>query len=447
MLVYPDTKIYIFCPGNYNGEIADSCHRLGSQLIKFGIETCMIYTPNEEFDPRHPVHSEYKKFNIPYQDAIEDDPKNILLVPEILTSYLYFTNRVRRIIWWLTVENFFTNIAMTVTEHFESILTDSMPRFFNFNRSDDNIEHWVQSEYARQFLKLNGVKGEQIYSVGNYVDRQFLDNVGNVDLRAKRNIVVYRPTKDLDFTEVVRQVGVDIEWRPINNVNPDAIRKLFNEAKVYFDFGRHVSKDLFTREAALCDCVVITGKRGAAGNDIDINIPAEFKFDEDIDVVGDIIKKLRQIFGNFAEEHAKQKDFRDKILLEKDRFVADVALTLGIKPKTDKITVAIVHGLSDMGTAIAELMFEQDIGLSPRYIVDDAARSLKEVIREKEHAYLNLSNGKRLEIISGEVAKFLYEEGRIDKFVQFSNAEAEVNFISEVLSPNPDDVINTAFEE
>lgn len=58
------------------------------------------------------------------------------------------------------------------------------------------------------------------------------------------------------------------------------IIKILDESMVYIDFGNHPGKDRIPREAALRNCIVMTNKSGSAANDIDIPIPAEYKFSE-----------------------------------------------------------------------------------------------------------------------------------------------------------------------
>ena len=95
------------------------------------------------------------------------------------------------------------------------------------------------------------------------------------------------------------KLAPDIEWRPIEKMTPAQVQELLAQAKIYIDFGNHPGRDRIPREAAISGCVVITGKRGAAANDIDINIPAEFKFDEKITKPQEVIEKIRAVFENF----------------------------------------------------------------------------------------------------------------------------------------------------
>jgi len=55
-------------------------HQLGHHLrYTMGLDTYMFYQlPNHP----SPVHEEYKMYNVPYVDEVEDKRKNLIIVPE-----------------------------------------------------------------------------------------------------------------------------------------------------------------------------------------------------------------------------------------------------------------------------------------------------------------------------------------------------------------------------
>ncbi len=446
MLVYPESKIYVLCPGNNRSETAERCHQLASQLLRLNLDTYMIYLPSvEDFNAENPVDAAYTKYNIPYDSGVEDDPQNILIVPEVAATYLYLTKETRRILWWVDVNAFLRDIAIKAADLMENILAEPMPRFFSFNRFDSDVEHWAQSEYARQFLKVNGVPEEKIYSVGDHLTQNFFDAAQNAKFTGKRNIVAYKKTGGKDFTDVVKDLS-EIEWLPVEDARPEIVQKLFNRAKVYVDFGELSSREQLMREAALSNCVIITGKRGAAANDVDINIPAEFKFEETIDSALDVAAKIQDVIKNFKTELAKQQDFRDKILRERNDLFSELQTALKIAP-AEKFSAGIIYGMSDIGRAIAEILFQQDGEILPKFVIDDTANlSGEDVSHEQNRHYLNLADNHRLQIISGEVAKFLYNEGRIQKFIVPTDEAAHIDIVKNAINPAEGDIIALKFE-
>jgi hypothetical protein len=98
--------------------------------------------------------------------------------------------------------------------------------------------------------------------------------------------VVYNPAKGMHYTnEIIRRAGQTLQIVPIGKGLNGQIRMTGNEvtnllcrAKVYIDFGPHPGMDRLPREAALAGCIVLTNREGAAGYDVDVPLPTEFKF-------------------------------------------------------------------------------------------------------------------------------------------------------------------------
>ena len=444
MTVFSDTKIYVLCPSGRRSETADNCHWLCSQLIRLGVEAYMVYLPGG--GENISVDDFYLRYNLPYDTGVEDSAKNIVIVPEVAATYLYLTKQTRRVLWWFDVDNFFRDMGARLVKQFDNILTQPMPKFFTFSHFDGDIEHWAQSEYARQFLKVNGVPDEKVFTVSDSLNKNFLDYAAKIDTAAKKNLVAYKPVPNRDFTDVVKNLANGVEWRAVEDLTAAALQKLFAEAKVYVDFSDHGAKDKLTREAAVSGCVVITGKRGAAGNDVDLNIPAEFKFNETVDAALAAAEKIGDALENFDAEYAKQTDFREKILRETDSSLEEIAAALGVAVP-EKIAVGIVHGIDDIGADVAEILFANDSELYPAFIIDDDPdNSAASIIHEQNRSFLNLDSGRRLEIISSADANFLYGVGRIQKFLRTSNEAEEIEFVRENLNPADGDVIELDFE-
>ena len=73
---------------------------------------------------------------------------------------------------------------------------------------------------------------------------------------------------------------------------------------------------------------VITGMRGSAGNDIDVPLPPDFKFDDSIgndeNIIPRIIEKIKYIFENFQSEHDRQNPYREEVLQDPQVFFNNV---------------------------------------------------------------------------------------------------------------------------
>ena len=262
MQIYPDTKIYMVCPANIHSGGCELCHQLVSQLLQFGLDAYVFYmeASMNAFNPENPVDDFYKKYHCPYVLEIEDKPQNILIINETANWIYGILKNIRKIFWWMSVDNYLSNLSDLFHHRIKIALVEPLPRFFYFQ--NDDTEHWVQSEYARQFVELNGVPVEKVYVVEDYLNQAFWINADKVDLTKKENIVAFNPNKGFETTRWLIEFAPYINWMKIKNMTPEQVQKLLERAKVYIDFGNHPGKDRIPREAAISGCVVITGKRG-----------------------------------------------------------------------------------------------------------------------------------------------------------------------------------------
>lgn len=433
MDIFFDTKVYVICPGNIRSGGPELCHQLVSQLIRLGVDAYIFYLPNStvKFNPENPVDESYVKYHVPYVLKIADDERNILILNESSNDFVYMFRRIRKIIWWMSVDNFLNNVANIVASHAARALRRPVPKFFYFNPAD-NFEHWVQSEYARQFVTLNGVPAERIHAVSDYLRQDFLSAADKIDLSAKKNIVAFNPLKGLEITQRLMNIAPDIDWRPIQNMTPAEVQALLAAAKVYIDFGNHPGKDRIPREAAISGCVVVTGRRGAAANPVDINIPDDFKFAETAADLPDVIAKIREIFTDFEPNYAAQKDYRAKILAEKNNFASDVAAAFSLIPNDDRDSIAVAQGLTYRGSYIATML--ANANASVNFIVDDTFCHAENsgapfIARHRNSNFFKpkSENARDILIVSTDDAKFLRAEGRIKSFILYAPTQAEID--------------------
>ena len=76
---------------------------------------------------------------------------------------------------------------------------------------------------------------------------------------------------------------------------------------------------------------IITNKRGSASNIEDINIPNDFKFNENFFNIKKITKKINYVFNNYEAESKKFDPYINKITLEKKVFENEVKKIFGKK--------------------------------------------------------------------------------------------------------------------
>ena len=100
----------------------------------------------------------------------------------------------------------------------------------------------------------------------------------------------------------------------------EEVRGLLKSSKCYVDFGNHPGKDRFPREAAICGCMVVTGKRGSAAYAEDVCIPEEYKFDEKSVKIKDIADSIKKFLAEYNTRIDDFESYRQYILGEKTEF-------------------------------------------------------------------------------------------------------------------------------
>lgn len=142
--------------------------------------------------------------------------------------------------------------------------------------------------------------------------------------KQKSNKVLYNPKKGYRFTKRIIKRANDLEWVPIKNLTTTQVKELLLQSKVYIDFGNHPGKDRFPREAAMCGCVIITGKRGSAKFCEDVPIDDVFKFKDSRKNINKIVTKIKECLNNYDTKNKKFENYRNYIKGEKEQFKKDI---------------------------------------------------------------------------------------------------------------------------
>lgn len=339
-----DSIIYVVAPANAYTGGPELLHQLVFHLrVDLKINAYMYYIPN---NCPNPIHDAYKKYGNPYVRKLDDNKKNVLIVPEVYWAILTFGKfkNLQKVIWWLSVNNFYTSFLHQ--KFFESLslriinrigkgigleLLDlnelALKKYKNCDLKQNiyikqAILNLVQSEYARQHLIRKEIKN--IKYLSDYLNEDFLEI--KTDISKKENIVVYNPRKGYKFTKKIMDAGrkASIKFVPIENMTRNEVIRLLQRAKVYIDFGNHPGKDRIPREAAILKCSVITGLRGSAKYKEDVNITFDYKFEDKKENISKVIGKIQEIFSNYEIEIEEFQGYVNQIKEEKNNFLKDL---------------------------------------------------------------------------------------------------------------------------
>lgn len=293
-------------------------HQLAYKLNKLGQPTYMVYSK--------PVKgtSVEKRFFVKYQvrqaDNIEDVSGNLLIMPENILKYLPSYKHIQKAAWWLSVDNF-SGARKGKCSPFRYVLRTLLDKYISFY--DKKWIHFVQSEYARSYIvEERKIPQDRVYNLSDYLNSEFLESNRYIDFAGRKNNILYNPKKGIEVTKELMKILPQYNWIPIQGMTPTQICDLMRESKLYIDFGNHPGKDRMPREAAICGCCIITGKRGSAANDVDIKIPSQYKID-DTDF-NKIAGKIKEVLITYEEITSDFDSYRERIRKEESVFNAEI---------------------------------------------------------------------------------------------------------------------------
>jgi hypothetical protein len=337
-----NTQIYIACPANLVTGGPELLHQLAYNLKKhFNVNAKLLYY---DFNPAkypNPVHSEYKQYNILYVQHIQqlkDKEHNLLIVPELASGIelLCRFNKIRKAIWWLSIDNFYQSMISSsnriffvrrvinkiFSTIFQRIIFDISKDLFDISKINQANFHLVQSYYALKHLKEKGIPRDKIIYLSDYLNDDFLKI--EINLSQKDDIIAYNPIKGGYFTRKIIKYASTMKFLPIINMTRKEVIKTLKKAKVYIDFGNHPGKDRIPREAAILGCCVITGEKGSARYTEDVPIPQEYKFEDKEKNIPLIVKKIEGCFKNFGDRYKDFNYYREIIKQEPQNFIEDL---------------------------------------------------------------------------------------------------------------------------
>ena len=316
-----DIKLIIICPALSVTGGPELLHQLASSLNDQGIDASICYYP---FGSQTYITPEYNHYNTNVINLPSELQSYMVLASEYHTKVLSNLNSNNKIVWWLSVDNYFRyKDDNAVKNLFKRLLGP-----FVFRTPLRNLRsciHLAQSQYAIDFLMDRGLSS--IY-LGDYLNKDHKPKTTNC---IKENWIAYNLQKSSHFVSKMSKRFPQLVFKPIAGLSPEGVNLLLHSCKIYLDFGRHPGKDRLPREAALAGCCVITGTRGSARNKIDIPIPNSYKFsdrvtDQNLENVKELIIET---FANYKLKRADFDDYRAVISNEYEKFHSDVMKIFG----------------------------------------------------------------------------------------------------------------------
>jgi hypothetical protein len=312
-------KVIVLCPANSVTGGPELIHQFVDALTKLDVDAKILYLP---FSSEHTTPAAYAHYNVS-QASCSDCKDAVIVVPENATKYLNLVEGKNKLVWWLSVDNYFKAHPKTTLKRIKHWYRKNIthkPKFLSISDLAQ-YSHLTQSHYGKLFLNENGIN--DVFHLSDYLGYEHLNK--NVDVSQKENIICYNPKKGIEITKKIISALPDSKFVPIQNMTASQVSGLLDKSKIYIDFGTHPGKDRIPREAAMAKCIVITGRQGSAANSVDIAVPDKYKLNEyDDNFTYHVQHLVHDIFSQFEQSLEDFEHYRNKIRGEKLEFEKEV---------------------------------------------------------------------------------------------------------------------------
>ncbi len=286
------------------------------------------------------VPDKFSIYDVEAAGEICDDESNVLIVPEIFTFFLYKFKKIRKIIWWLSVDFYEDYKPLKVVKNrlkarnwpivlwpveFAGLVLKRKIHFKYYRfRDKGQFFHLYNCEYVRQYILSHGISEKNTMFMCAPINQVFFENVDLSDEFRRENIVLYNPKKGKDFADKIilraKDQGVGASFIALQNMSSQEIVDLMKRAKIYMDFGFFPGPDRIPQEAVTLGCNIITSSNGSASNPIDVPIPEEFKFDATEENLDLIIDTIEDMLHSYKEYFPLYDAYREKVKLQVELF-------------------------------------------------------------------------------------------------------------------------------
>lgn len=324
-------KIYVFSPSRKATGGIELLHQLVDYLRKKKKEAYIYYYE----EPCAPIPKEYAQYDIATVSQAEDSSHNIIVLPEICFHLSKKYQKAQIVLWWLSVDNYYykekRHIPLSEIFSFSPVYgwKQVWHRFAGLFllrwkfKADFSIKktirkgyiHAYQSEYARIHLAKRGVIN--LYPLKDYINTDFTTTHS---AQSRKSVILYNPKKGIEFTRKLIKAAPDLTFIPLEHLSREELQRLFATSMLYIDFGSHPGMDRLSREAAANGCCILTGKKGAAANDVDIPIEAAYKLDEKTIPVRNIVSRMRNILAHYDTHCPHFEAYRQMIGRQEEEF-------------------------------------------------------------------------------------------------------------------------------
>ncbi|QWD80066.1 hypothetical protein ICV01_01740 [Polynucleobacter sp. MWH-Spelu-300-X4] len=309
-------KILVMCPGGAVTGGPEAMHYLVHVLRGLDLDAYIVYLP---LGGNHEVPLPYARFNTPVSQY-EDKEGTLIVFPEVNPTMALSVTHAKAAIWWLSLDNFLERRHISPLRdkirYLKRVIKGQRP--LAGVKALKNLIHFSQSDYSGKYLESKGLKVVPFYEP---INEQFLTDGINPGFSGRVDEILYNPVKGKKVTELLMRAFPEIKFTALKGFNRIQLSEKLSTAKLYIDFGHHPGRDRMPREAAMHGCCVITGKLGAAQNNIDLPIQPKYKLDSSkSDFVEQFGLLVKDVFNDFPKHYLAFDHYRSLIKGEPQRF-------------------------------------------------------------------------------------------------------------------------------
>lgn len=306
-------RVFIVCPSKLATGGTELLHQFSKCLRDRSTECYMIYLGDSDLEC--PTPEIFLKYDVKYVSQYIDANDSVLVLPESQAHLADICKKGVVMLWWLSVDNY-------IRAYEDEIIEKGMD--VHNLKSRENVIHFVQSQYAKEFLKCE-LEIDTAYSLKDYINDDIVKFASTYGDKLERyNYCLYNPQKGYQNIEpIIQRCRADITWVPLRGFKPQEMAALMCSSKVYIDFGGHPGKDRIPREAGVCGCCVITNRQGSAAYGEDVNIPEKYKIGDMTDIEA-TLNAIYDCIDSYEERQREYNSYKDIIMQEKQEFEEEV---------------------------------------------------------------------------------------------------------------------------
>ncbi|MFW8592889.1 hypothetical protein [Cribrihabitans neustonicus] len=211
--------------------------------------------------------------------------------------------------WWLSVDNF--PLTQLHQLYAQRVIRD--------------CRHLCQSEYAAQFVRGQGAASVSMLS--DYIE---LDEIPDPKPLAARSYdIAYLPNKATGAEPLIHHLKERFNVIALQNMAREKVVSVLADTKIFLDFGPHPGKDRVPREAALCGCIPVVRKAGAANFPEDVPLPESLLVGTALFFEPEALtQRIQAILGQEQGYADSLRDYRTGIRNEKTVFEGELRALL-----------------------------------------------------------------------------------------------------------------------